>query len=173
MPIYNADGVYKDALNGENMDIMQLNGSSQELLNEAAAVVNTYLKALTERDFEGAYNMYATDIVTRKGKEYSFDRFKVNAEEFLRKMGIEEGSGVLTAHYTGCYETERYISVSIIIGRKSNGVYDNPISVEYTIIKENGNKLLDFPYTDFDLYSYRFVENGGIGMPEIAKDHIN
>ena len=167
------DEAILDLMNGDNAEIMDLNGSSEDLLNETAAFVNTYLNALSEGDYKKAYDMYAIGVVEKKGYTYTYEKFCENSGVFLEKEGIEKGESVLVAHYNGCIENENFVSVSLVIGRKLNGEYSNSVAAEYTLIKVNNEyKLLDFPYMDFDLYSYKFVENGGIGMPEIVTGEV-
>lgn len=170
---YVADDVFLDLMDGDNAEIMDLNGSSAELLNSAGAFINTYLTALSEGDYKKAYDMYAIGVVEKKGYTYTYEKFSENSDAFLEKEEVEQGVSALKAHYSGCIENENFVSVSLVIGRKLNGEFDNSVAAEYTLIKVNdGYKLLDFPYVDFDLYSYKFVENGGIGMPEMVTGEV-
>lgn len=165
---YVADDVFLDLINGNNAEIMDLNGSSAELLNSAGAFINEYLTALSEGDFKKAYDMYATGVVEKKGYTYTYEKFCENSNAFLEMEEVEIGVSMLKAHYNGCIESENFVSVSLVIGRRLNGEYSNSVAAEYTLIKvDGGYRLLDFPYADFDLYSYMFNESGGIGMPEV------
>lgn len=165
---YVADDVFLDLMNGDNAEIMDKNGSSAELLNSAGSFINAYLKALSEGDFERAYGMYAVGVVEKKGYTYTYEKFCENSASFLEMVEVEPGMSVLKAHYDGCIESENFVSVTLVIGRKLNGEYGNSVAAEYTLVKvEGGYELLDFPYADFDLYSYLFVGNEGVGLPEV------
>lgn len=165
---YVADDVFLDLMNGDNAEIMDKNGSSAELLNSAGVFINAYLMALSEGDFEKAYGMYAVGVVEKKGYTYTYEKFCENSASFLEMVEVEPGMSVLKAHYSGCIESDNFVTVTLVIGRKLNGEYDNSVAAEYTLVKvEGGYELLDFPYADFDLYSYLFVDSEAVGLPEV------
>ena len=161
---YIDDDIVLDAMNKENADLLIANGGNVNVLGKCAVFVNEYLSYISSANYESAYNMYATELVKKKGYSYSLETFTLHCEELRNKMGVDEDT-VLVAHYTSYIETENYIILSLILGVRTGAVYDNAISVEYTLIKEGDKyKLLDFSYFDFEWHCMKFNGNDGYGV---------
>lgn len=157
----------KNQMNKENSSILAKNGGTVDRLGEYATFINKYLLLISEESYERAYELYATDLVSKKGYIYSYDDFKSNCINFRNRIGIDGESSFFVAHYRSYIENENYVLVSLLVGRRQGGLYDNAISVEYTLIKSGYSyRILDFSYPDFDLYAYKFSEREvGILLP--------
>lgn len=144
----------KNQMNKENSSILSKNGGTVDRLGEYATFINKYLFLISEKSYESAYELYATDLVLKKGYIYSYDDFKSNCINFRNRIGIDGESSFFVAHYRSYIENENYVLVSLLVGRRQGGLYDNAISAEYTLIKSgNSYRILDFSYPDFDLYA--------------------
>ena len=149
----------KNQMNKENSSILSKNGGTVDRLGEYATFINKYLFLISEKSYESAYELYATDLVSKKGYICSYDDFKSNCINFRNRIGIDGESSFFVAHYRSYIENENYVLVSLLVGRRQGGLYDNAISAEYTLIKSgNSYRILDFSYPDFDLYAYKFRE---------------
>lgn len=158
----------KNQMNKENTSVLNKNGGTVKQFGEYAEFINTYLSFVSESSYEDAYELYATDLVSKKGYTYSFDEFEKHCIDFKNKLEIDGENSFLTAHYRSYIENENYVLVSLFIGRRQGATYDNAVSVEYTLIKvDKSYKLLDFSYPDFDMYVYKFSDGfGGVVLPE-------
>ena len=57
----------KNQMNKENSSILAKNGGTVDRLGGYATFINKYLFLISEESYESAYELYATDLVSKKG----------------------------------------------------------------------------------------------------------
>lgn len=173
----------EDSANGNNFNLIYDNGGDIDTYNKLSKVVTTFISYVADGDYETAYSIYATELLGAIDYEYTLESFTEDMKK-LRDRTLSE-DGELFAQCSYYVDYKNYYIVHLALERKTQSdggiVYENAITTSFTILTDSLGKyvLLDFPYNDFDIYSYRFTstseeethkgitEQGVIVIPEL------
>lgn len=163
-----ADRLAKEGM-GQNVNLIYADGGTMTRYEEISGFITGYFRKLVSKDYQGAYDLYATDFLDALGYAYPYEMYAADMTALLN--GITEGfpdgeAEVFVSRYTPYSKYDiAYVTFQCKIKSGTGYAYENACTKEYTIIKDaSGNdRLLDVPYTDFAYFaSARYVKKDSV-----------